>query len=72
MLGYKCLYSESPRSFLFSVVANVGPRGVSRSLAVAYRQGNGRDTSASSLARVEHVVAVDFGTTHSNPNPTQP
>jgi hypothetical protein len=57
MLEYKCLYSKSPRSFLFSVVANVGPRGASRSLAVAYRQGNDRDTSASSLARVEHVVA---------------
>ncbi|KAJ5317956.1 hypothetical protein N7508_002464 [Penicillium antarcticum] len=57
MLGYKCLYSKNPRSFLFSVVANVGPRGSSRSLAVAYRQGNDRDNSALSLARVEHVVA---------------
>ncbi|KAJ6142529.1 hypothetical protein N7471_001982 [Penicillium samsonianum] len=31
MLGYECLDSNSPRSFLFSVVANVGPRGASRS-----------------------------------------
>ncbi|KAJ5197380.1 hypothetical protein N7449_007859 [Penicillium cf. viridicatum] len=57
MLGYKCLYSKSPHSFLFSVVANVGPRGASRPLAVAYRQGNDRDTPVSSLARVENVVA---------------
>jgi hypothetical protein len=57
MLGYECLVSNSPRSFLFSVVANVGPRGASRSLAVAYRQGNDRDASASSRARVENVVA---------------
>jgi hypothetical protein len=57
MLGYKCLYSRSPRSFLFSVVANVGPHSASRPLAVAYRQGNDVDTSLSSMARVEHVVA---------------
>ena len=57
MLGYECLDSNSPRSFLFSVVANVGPCGASRSLAVAYRQGNDRDASASSWARVENVVA---------------
>ncbi|KAJ5481635.1 hypothetical protein N7475_000447 [Penicillium sp. IBT 31633x] len=57
MLGYKCLSTKSPRSFLFSVVANVGPDSASRSLAVAYRQGNDRDTLVSSLARVEHVVA---------------
>ncbi|KAJ6149089.1 hypothetical protein N7471_000288 [Penicillium samsonianum] len=57
MLGYECLDSNSPRSFLFSVVANVGPRGASRSLGVAYRQGNDRDAFASSQARVENVVA---------------
>ncbi|KAJ9490293.1 hypothetical protein VN97_g2949 [Penicillium thymicola] len=57
MLGYECLGSNSPRSFLFSVVANVGPRGASRSLAVAYRQGNDTDASVSSQARVENVVA---------------
>ncbi|KAJ5382247.1 hypothetical protein N7517_000158 [Penicillium concentricum] len=57
MFGYECLYSKSPRSFLFSVVANVGPHGASRSLAVAYRQGNDKDISASSSERVENVVA---------------
>ncbi|KAJ5320670.1 hypothetical protein N7508_000953 [Penicillium antarcticum] len=56
MLEYECLDSNSPRSFLFSVVANVGPRGASRSLAVAYRQGNDRDASASSRTRVENVA----------------
>ncbi|KAJ5319730.1 hypothetical protein N7508_000013 [Penicillium antarcticum] len=57
MFGYECLYSKSPRSFLFSVVANVGPYGASRSLAVAYRQGNDKDISVSSSERVENVVA---------------
>ncbi|CAG8371230.1 unnamed protein product [Penicillium salamii] len=57
MFGYECLYSKSPRSFLFSVVANVGPHGASRSLAVAYRQGNDKDISVSSSERVENVVA---------------
>ncbi|KAJ5547459.1 hypothetical protein N7494_005044 [Penicillium frequentans] len=47
----------APRSFLFSVIANVGPHGASRSLAVAYRQGNDKDISISSSERVENVVA---------------
>ncbi|KAJ4353249.1 uncharacterized protein N0V89_004976 [Didymosphaeria variabile] len=52
--GYICLYKESQRSFLFYVVANVGPGGSTRPLAVAYRQGN--DVSPSPLTRVENVV----------------
>ena len=52
--GYICLYKKSPRSFLFYVVANVGPDGSSRPLAVAYRQGN--DVSNSSPSRVTNVV----------------
>ncbi|KAJ5462506.1 hypothetical protein N7475_007450 [Penicillium sp. IBT 31633x] len=55
--SYECLQSNSPRSFLFSVVANVGPRGASRSLAVAYRQGNDRNASPGYLPRMEHAVA---------------
>ncbi|OQE37972.1 hypothetical protein PENCOP_c009G06231 [Penicillium coprophilum] len=56
MFGYTCLTSKYPRSYLFSVVANVGPRGSSRSLAVAYRQGNDSDVYLSDLARMRHVV----------------
>lgn len=52
--GYVCLYKRSPRSFLFYVVANVGPGGSTRPLAVAYRQGH--DISRSPLSRVEHLV----------------
>ncbi|BCS18846.1 uncharacterized protein APUU_11674A [Aspergillus puulaauensis] len=55
MRGYTCLDTKSPRSFLFAVVANVGPQGTSRSLTVAYRQGC--DSSTSPTARVEQVVA---------------
>ncbi|KAL4866044.1 hypothetical protein BDV12DRAFT_140247 [Aspergillus spectabilis] len=54
--GYIELCSRCPRSFLFTVVANVGPGGASRSLAVAYRQGND-DNSQSFLSRVDHFVA---------------
>lgn len=57
MRGYTCLSSKTPRSFLFSIVANVGPGGASRSLAVAYRQGRDSDIPPSSLERVRHVVA---------------
>lgn len=52
--GYVCLYKKSPRSFLFYVVADVGPGGSSRPLAVAYRQGN--DVTPSGPARLESVV----------------
>ncbi|KAL1607876.1 hypothetical protein SLS60_002814 [Paraconiothyrium brasiliense] len=52
--GYVCLYMNSPRSFLFYVVANIGPGGSTRPLAVAYRQGN--DVSSSPLSRIENVV----------------
>ncbi|KAJ0424725.1 hypothetical protein BJY00DRAFT_276228 [Aspergillus carlsbadensis] len=54
--GYTQLYKMCPRSFLFAIVANVGPNGASRSLAVAYRQGN--DTNSASFpSRVSHFVA---------------
>ncbi|KAJ5158757.1 uncharacterized protein N7500_008408 [Penicillium coprophilum] len=56
MFGYTCLTSKYPRSYLFAVVANVGPHGTSRSLAVAYRQGNDSDVYLSDLARMRHVV----------------
>jgi hypothetical protein len=52
--GYVCLYQKSPRSFLFYVVANVGPGGSTRPLAVAYRQGH--DVSRSPSSRVDNVV----------------
>ncbi|KIA75760.1 hypothetical protein HK57_00440 [Aspergillus ustus] len=45
-----------PRSFLFAIVANVGPNGASRSLAVAYRQGNNY-IKETYLERVDHFVA---------------
>ena len=51
--GYICLQKQGPRSLLFYIVANVGPGGSSRPLAVAYRQGN--DLSRSSL-RVTNLV----------------
>ncbi|PLB48899.1 hypothetical protein P170DRAFT_509564 [Aspergillus steynii IBT 23096] len=54
---YTCLSSNSPRSFLFCIVANVGPGGASRSLVVAYRQGRDGDSSPVSNARVAHVAA---------------
>ncbi|KAJ5522338.1 hypothetical protein N7527_006453 [Penicillium freii] len=59
MWGYTTLYSRTPRSFLFAVVANVGPSGASRPLAVAYRQGCDRTTEpwhrlvADTLALIE-------------------
>ncbi|KAF2686138.1 hypothetical protein K458DRAFT_387147 [Lentithecium fluviatile CBS 122367] len=52
--GYICLYEKSQRSFLFYVVANVGPGGSTRPLAVAYRQGN--DVSSKAQSRVWNVV----------------
>lgn len=52
--GYECLSKRSPRSFLFYLVANVGPKGCTRPLAVAYRQGN--DVSDSPLPRLKSVI----------------
>ncbi|KAF1994462.1 hypothetical protein P154DRAFT_567310 [Amniculicola lignicola CBS 123094] len=52
--GYITLYKNSQRSFLIYIVANVGPRGSTRPLAVAYRQGN--DISRPSQARIENLV----------------
>lgn len=48
--GYIRLDEKSPRSLLFYVVANVGPGGSSRPLAVAYRQGNDVSRSSSRVA----------------------
>jgi hypothetical protein len=52
--GYITLYTQSHRSFLFYVVANVGPGGSIRPLAVAYRQGN--DVSNSPLTRIRSLA----------------
>lgn len=46
-----------PRSFLFAVVANVGPGCESRPLAVAYRQGDNSMEDGTHLQRVEHFAA---------------
>ncbi|KAJ5130247.1 uncharacterized protein N7515_006286 [Penicillium bovifimosum] len=59
MLGYTTLYSTTPRSFLFAVVANVGPGGASRSLAVAYRQHHDEYTPQISWGRV-HCMVTDI------------
>ncbi|KAJ5437724.1 hypothetical protein N7445_006268 [Penicillium cf. griseofulvum] len=59
MLGYTTLYSRTPRSFLFAVVANVGPGGASRSLAVAYRQHHDEYNSQISWGRV-HCMVTDI------------
>lgn len=56
-LGYTCLEQRSPRSFLFYLVANVGPGGASLPLAVAYRQGNDGTGRAFVLQRVRNVVS---------------
>ncbi|KAJ5124022.1 uncharacterized protein N7515_007847 [Penicillium bovifimosum] len=54
---YRSLYSTTPRSFLFAVVANVGPGGASRALTVAYRQYHDRyNEFEASGARVHHMV----------------
>jgi hypothetical protein len=54
--GYIKIGAFCPRSFLFVIVANVGPGGTSRSLAVAYRQGDNY-IKQSYFERVEHFVA---------------
>lgn len=53
---YSRVASESPLSFLFCVVANVGPGGGSRPLAVAYRQGRDTNRKEGSWTRMDHVV----------------
>jgi hypothetical protein len=54
---YTELCRMCPRSFLFAVVANVGCPGLeSRSLAVAYRQGDSY-IKETYLERVDHFVA---------------
>jgi hypothetical protein len=58
---YRTLYSRVPRSFLFAVVANVGPGGASRSLAVAYRQHHEEYNMKVSWPRVQHVVTDTLG-----------
>ncbi|KAL4861963.1 hypothetical protein BDV12DRAFT_203501 [Aspergillus spectabilis] len=54
--GYIKIGVLCPRSFLFVIVANVGPGGASRSLAVAYRQGDNY-IKQSYFERVDHLVA---------------
>ncbi|KAM0254535.1 hypothetical protein ACHAQJ_006695 [Trichoderma viride] len=39
-LQYRSLHTDTPRSYLFYIVANVGPDGAQRPLAVALRQGD--------------------------------
>ncbi|KAL6897539.1 hypothetical protein GGI43DRAFT_428679 [Trichoderma evansii] len=39
-LEYRCLSTKTPRSYLFYIVANVGPDGAQRPLVVALRQGD--------------------------------
>jgi hypothetical protein len=53
---YTELCRMCPRSFLFAVVANVGPGCESRPLAVAYRQGD-NSIEETHLQRVEHFAA---------------
>ncbi|KAL3472683.1 hypothetical protein BJX99DRAFT_249446 [Aspergillus californicus] len=52
---YTELWRMCPRSFLFAIVANVGPGSESRSLAVAYRQGDNHYTETY-FERVDHFV----------------
>ncbi|CAI7667660.1 unnamed protein product [Penicillium viridicatum] len=59
MMEYTTLYSRTPRSFLFAVVANVGPGGANRSLAVAYRQHHDEYNSQISWGRV-HCMVTDI------------
>ncbi|KAF7552218.1 hypothetical protein G7Z17_g4465 [Cylindrodendrum hubeiense] len=53
-LEYTCLSNMGPRSFLFYIVANIGPAGAHRPLAVALRQGD--DVQYSLDFRVRRVV----------------
>ncbi|KAF4465577.1 hypothetical protein FALBO_7575 [Fusarium albosuccineum] len=53
-LEYRCLATKGPRSFLFYIVANVGPDGAQRPLSVALRQGV--DVRSGSKHRVKRVL----------------
>jgi hypothetical protein len=55
--GYISVDYKIQRSYLFAVVANVGPGGVSRTLSVAYRQHPEKYNVRGSGTRVEHMVA---------------
>ncbi|CAP93850.1 Pc16g11800 [Penicillium rubens Wisconsin 54-1255] len=55
--GYISVDYKIQRSYLFVVVANVGPGGVSRTLSVAYRQHPEKYNARGSGTRVEHMVA---------------
>ncbi|CAG7949171.1 unnamed protein product [Penicillium nalgiovense] len=55
--GYISVDYKIQRSYLFAVVANVGPGGVSRTLSVAYRQHPEKYNAIGSGTRVEHMVA---------------
>lgn len=54
---YTTIYTRTPRSFLFAIVANVGPDGTTRPLAVAYRQHHDEYNTHTSYPRVRHMVA---------------
>ncbi|KAL4793261.1 hypothetical protein BDV19DRAFT_391297 [Aspergillus venezuelensis] len=55
---YTSLCKLCPRSFLFAIVANVGPGRTARTLAIAYRQGND-DLSGDQtfVSRVDYFVS---------------
>ncbi|KAL4968563.1 uncharacterized protein BDV14DRAFT_196865 [Aspergillus stella-maris] len=56
--GYISTSKRPFRSFLFAIVANVGPGGTTRTLAIAYRQGNDdspRDQTSGS--RLDYFVS---------------
>ncbi|CAI7636337.1 unnamed protein product [Penicillium pancosmium] len=55
--GYISVDYKIQRSYLFAVVANVGPGGASRTLSVAYRQHPEKYNTIGSGTRVEHMVA---------------
>ncbi|KAJ5465398.1 hypothetical protein N7530_009185 [Penicillium desertorum] len=55
--GYISVDYKIQRSYLFAVVANVGPGSVSRTLSVAYRQHPEKCNARGSGTRVEHMVA---------------
>ncbi|KAJ5741262.1 hypothetical protein N7533_010671 [Penicillium manginii] len=55
--GYISVDYKIQRSYLFAVVANVGPGSASRTLSVAYRQHPEKYNARGSGTRVEHMVA---------------
>ncbi|KAJ5882667.1 uncharacterized protein N7529_001339 [Penicillium soppii] len=54
---YTTIYTRTPRSFLFAIIANVGPDGTTRPLAVAYRQHHDEYNTYTLYPRVRHMVA---------------